>query len=196
MPAFSIYFHPTFLTNNTLNPKYMSKFLDLAASRHSVRSYTPQPIEAEKLDYVLECARLAPSAVNHQPWRLYLITPQSSPKMVNAIRQCYDRPWFATASHYLIITIRHDESWHRGSDGKDHGDIDVAILSEHICLAATEMGLGSCWVCNFDAALCRNLFSFGADEEPAVFIPLGYAADDDKPHDKIRRPLSEILTRL
>ena len=77
---------------------------------------------------------------------------------------------------YVIASILHDEEWVR-SDGKHHGDIDIAIAVEHLCLAATEQGLATCWVCNFDAALCKQLFGLSANEEPAVLIPLGYAAE-------------------
>ena len=68
---------------------------------------------------------------------------------------------------------------------------DIAIAVEHLCLAATEQGLATCWVCNFDAALCKELFALPENEEPAVIIPLGYAADELKP--KNRKALGEIV---
>ena len=61
-----------------------------------------------------------------------------------------------------------------------HGDIDIAIAVEHLCLAATEQGLAICWVCNFDAEKCKQLFSIAENEEPAVLIPIGYAVDEPK----------------
>ena len=76
-------------------------------------------------------------------------------------------------------------------DGKHHGDIDIAIAVEHLCLAATEQGLATCWVCNFDADKCRQLFTFDSNEEPAVLIPIGYAADE--PKEKNRKDITEIL---
>ena len=66
------------------------------------------------------------------------------------------------------------------SDGKHHGNIDIAIAVEHLCLAATEQGLATCWVCNFDAEKCKQLFGIADNEEPAVLIPIGYAADEPK----------------
>jgi len=62
---------------------------------------------------------------------------------------------------------------------------------EHLCLAATAQGLGSFWVCNFDAELCKKLFSLADNEEAAVLIPLGYAADE--PKEKKRKPMSDIV---
>jgi nitroreductase len=91
---------------------------------------------------------------------------------------------------YIIASLVHDEEWVR-SDGKAHGDIDVAIAVEHLCLAATEQGLATCWVCNFDAQLCSQLFSYAEGEEPVVLIPIGYPADEAKP--KVRKEMNEIL---
>ena len=62
---------------------------------------------------------------------------------------------------------------------------------EHLCLAATEQGLATCWVCNFDANLCKEQFGLPENEEPAVIIPLGYAADEMKP--KSRKAIDEIM---
>jgi len=174
----------------------MESFFDLANIRSSVRSYCPTTIEQSKMNYILECARLAPSAVNKQPWKIYLITPESTAELRQKIQQCYNRDWFKTAPYYLILCILHDQSWHRGNDGKDHGDIDISILAEHICLAAAEQGIGSCWVCNFDAKLCHELFELDCNEEPAVLIPLGYPSEDYLAKTKYRKPLEEIVIKL
>lgn len=160
--------------------------LELARNRYSCRSYKPLGVEKDKLDYILECIRLAPSAVNRQPWKFRIVSSQADKAKV---QRCYDREWFTTAPMYIIASVLHDEEWVR-SDGKHHGNIDIAIAVEHLCLAATEQGLATCWVCNFDAALCKNLFVMPESEEPSVIIPLGYAADSKK--EKIRKPINEI----
>ena len=164
-------------------------FLDLVKQRYSCRSYQAKSVEQEKVDYVMECVRFAPSAVNKQPWRFHVISGEDAKEK---LRQCYNREWFTTAPLYVIASILHDEEWVR-SDGKHHGDIDIAIAVEHLCLAATEQGLATCWVCNFDADLCRQQFSLAANEEPAVLIPLGYAAD--APKEKTRKTAEEIIVR-
>ncbi len=160
--------------------------LELVKQRYSCRSYKPCDVEKEKLEYVMECVRFAPSAVNKQPWRFHIVIREEDK---TKIQQCYDRDWFKTAPMYIIASILHDEEWVR-ADGKRHGDIDIAIAVEHLCLSATEQGLATCWVCNFDAALCKALFTLPASEEPAVIIPLGYA--DDEPKEKKRKSISEI----
>lgn len=162
-------------------------FLELVKQRYSCRAYKPLGVDKEKLDYILECVRLAPSAVNKQPWRFRIVSKEEDKVR---LQQCYNRDWFKTAPMYVVASVLHDEEWVR-SDGKHHGDIDIAIAVEHLCLAATEQGLATCWVCNFDAVLCKELFNLSDNEEPAVLIPLGYAEDEVKP--KNRKPIEAIV---
>lgn len=166
-------------------------FQSLCQQRYSVRSYTSEPVSQEQLEYIMECVRLAPSAVNFQPWHFYVV---SSEEGRQHIQQCYDREWFKSAPMYIICCVRHDEEWVRKADEKPHGQIDIAIAVEHLCLAATEQGLGTCWVCNFDAVLCHQLFHLPANEEPAVLIPIGHPVGDET--DKKRKDITEIVTTL
>jgi len=162
-------------------------FLELVKNRYSCRAYKPLAVEKAKLEYILECVRFAPSAVNKQPWRFHIVNNEGDRAK---LQKCYNREWFKTPPMYIIASVLHDEEWVR-ADGKHHGDIDIAIAVEHLCLAATEQGLASCWVCNFDAELCKSLFNMPKNEEPAVFIPLGYAADE--PREKKRKESGEII---
>lgn len=168
-------------------------FKELSEARFSVRNYTDQPVSDEQLSYIIECTRLAPSAVNFQPWHFYVVT---KPEDREKLHQCYARDWFRTAPMYIICCIRHDEAWVRKFDGKEHGNIDIAIATEHICLAAAEQGLGTCWVCNFDAALCHDLFALPTNEEAAVLIPVGHLAPDVEQKPKPRKTIDEIVTML
>ena len=104
-------------------------FLDLVKARYSVRSYRPQAVEREKVEYLLECARLAPSAVNFQPWRFFVV---ASDARREALRRCYHREWFAEAPLCIAVCVDESVSWKRKSDGHDHADIDAAIAAEHI----------------------------------------------------------------
>lgn len=163
------------------------RFLDLTKQRYSCRSYQERAVEKEKIEYVMECVRMSPSAVNRQPWRFRVVESDADRQR---LCQCYNREWFATAPTYIIASVLHNEEWIR-ADGKHHGNIDVAIAVEHLCLAAAEQGLGTCWVCNFDVELCSRLFDIPANEEVAVLIPIGYAADE--PKEKVRKNIDAIV---
>lgn len=161
-------------------------FLELVKNRYSCRAYKAKDVEREIIDYIMECVRFAPSAVNKQPWKFRIVETNEERAMV---QRCYDREWFKSAPVYIVASILHDEEWVRG-DGKQHGNIDIAIAVEHLCLAATEQELATCWVCNFNAQLCKELFRMSDDEEPAVLIPIGYA--NDEPNEKRRKNIEEI----
>ena len=151
------------------------ELLNIISKRRSVREYTTEDIEQEKIDYLMECARLAPSAVNYQPWK-FIIVKSTEKKAL--LHQCYHREWFAHAPLYIIALADTTQSWKRSSDEKDHGDIDVTIALEHIVLAATEKGLGTCWVCNFNVDLCKQLFNLPDNLVPIALIPIGYPAKE------------------
>ncbi|MDP4228060.1 MAG: nitroreductase family protein, partial [Bacteroidota bacterium] len=81
------------------------------------------------------------------------------------------------------------------SDEKDHCDIDAAIATDHMTLQATELGLGTCWICNFDPFLCKEILDLPENIEPVVILPLAYPADkpDVNRHENQRKPLDKIV---
>lgn len=166
--------------------------LNLIRDRYSVRDYADREVEPEKLNYILECARLAPSAVNRQPWRFVVV--RSAAKRA-ALATCYAREWFAAAPLYVVVCADTNRSWKRAADGHEFADVDAAIAAEHLCLAAAEQGLGCCWVCNFDPVKCREVLALGAGEYPVAIFPIGYAAADRAPV-KQRRPAAEVVTEI
>jgi len=163
--------------------------LKLISKRRSVREYTTDEIEQDKIDYIMECARLAPSAVNLQPWK-FIIVKSAEKKAL--LHQCYHRDWFLHAPLYIIALGDTAQSWKRRADEKDHGEIDVTIAVEHIALAAVEKGLGSCWVCNFKVDLCKELFNLPENLVPVAILPIGYPAKEEEEVSN-RKPASEII---
>lgn len=170
----------------------MNAFLDLAKNRYSCRQYDAREVEEQKLEQVLEAGRVAPSAVNFQPWHFYVIRGE---KNLQRLHPVYHREWFRTAPCVIVICGDHGQSWKR-KDGKDHCDIDVGIVTDHMTLQAADLGLATCWVCNFDAAMTSELLQLPEDLEPMVLLPLGYPLDrvDRERHGEKRKPLSEIVT--
>jgi nitroreductase len=166
-------------------------FLELAKSRYSVRNYLPRPVEQEKLDYLLECGRIAPSAANYQPWHIIVIRHEDMRKRIAAT---YDRKWFAEAPVILVFCGDHNKGWKRG-DGKDHTDIDISIIVDHITLAAAEQGLGTCWICDFDEKKCAEVLDLPPHIEPIALLPVGYPRNipDDRSRHLVRKRTEEIL---
>lgn len=167
-------------------------FLELVKERRSVRAYLPQEVEAEKIDYLLECGRLAPSACNRQPWRLIVVRDEARRK---ALRTAYDREWFGQAPVCIVVCVDDSEAWTRSCDGRCHSDVDAAIVAEHLVLAAAEQGLGYCWVCAFDPARCTEALGIEAPLRPVALLPIGYPAPAAA-SPKNRKPTDEIVKEL
>lgn len=175
----------------------INNFINLCQQRYSVRNFLSKEIAEEKIDYILECARLAPSAVNYQPWIFYIV---ENKEVQQKLHKAYDREWFATAPLYIVVCKDSSQSWKRtNSDAKDHGEIDASIVSTHICLAAHEVGLGTCWVCNFDPILIKKALVLKEQDnlEPIVVFPIGYIdTEKSKIPTKKRKELSEIVRKI
>lgn len=167
-------------------------FKELAEKRFSARAYTDEAVSKEDLHYIMECVRLAPSATNKQPWKFLVITSEEGK---NHLRACYDRPWFATAQTYILCMKAVDGCWVRASDHKQHGDIDLAIAIEHLCLAAAERGLGTCWVCNYDVDAVKKHFPVEGYEAVAL-IPVGHIAPSCPHAPKKRKELADIMEEI
>ena len=118
-------------------------FINIAKQRYSVRSYTDQKVEAEKLEKILEAAHVAPTAANLQPVHLIAVQGEEGLAKIGKAANIYGAPLA------IIVCADHNKAWVRPFDKKQTGDIDASILTDHMMLQATELGLGSVWVCYF-----------------------------------------------
>jgi nitroreductase len=165
------------------------QFVELIQKRYSVRAYKPDPVEEEKLQQVLEAARLAPTAANRQPFQLIVIPTAGREAELLRI---YHNKWFVQAPLVICACGLPAQGWVR-MDGKPYVDVDVAIAMDHLILAATDLGLGTCWIAAFDPAAAREVLSLPEGVEPIAFTPLGYPAD--RPGTKKRKALSQLVRR-
>lgn len=163
-------------------------FEKLAYSRFSVRSYKDTPVSVELLKKVIEAARIAPSAVNFQPWHFVIVDDETTKF---ALQESYPRDWFRQAPVYIIVCADRKKAWVRNSDNKNFADVDATIAADHLILQATDLGLGTCWVCNFDVEKCKQALKTPDYIEPLVIIPIGYTNDHLK--SKTRKSLDEIV---
>lgn len=164
------------------------EFMELVQKRYSVRTYKPDVIDDEKLNHILEAARLAPTAANRQPFRIIVIHTAGREEELKGI---YHRDWFVSAPVLICVCTLVSQAWVRGLDHKNYADVDAAIIMDHLILAATELGLGTCWVAAFNPERARQVLRLPEEVTPLLFTPLGYPAD--QPKDKEREPLSELV---
>jgi nitroreductase len=162
-------------------------FSELIKKRYSVRAYKPDPVEDDKLQQVLAAARLAPSAANRQPFQLIVIHTAGREA---ELRRIYHRSWFSQAPLVICICGLPERAWVR-RDGQYYHYVDAAIAMDHLILAATNLGLGTCWVAAFDVDAAREVLGLPDEVEPVAFTPLGYPAGQPGP--KERKALSELV---
>ena len=164
------------------------EIFDLISRRYSVRAYKPDPVEDEKLAKILEAARLAPTASNRQPFQVIVM---HTAERKSELGRIYRQPWFVQPPLILGVCGVASQAWVRSSDHRRYLDVDVAIVMDHMILAATDLGLGTCWIAAFNATAAREALQLPAEIEPLLFSPLGYPAD--RPGPKERKPLSELV---
>ncbi len=112
----------------------------------------------------------------------------------NKLFEAYPRDWFVKAPVILIFSVDRALSW-KSRDGKDFGDIDIAIAADHVTLAAADLGLGTCWLGAFDPVKCRQAVNLPEKLEPVIMMPLGYpeyTASPDR-HSTRRKSLEDII---
>ena len=162
-------------------------YYEVTRKRHSIRGYESRDVEQDKLERILEAARIAPSACNAQPWRFVVVRKT---EIKEELKAAYSKSWFWTAPVIICACGILAEAWRR-SDGKSYLDVDVAIAMDHLILAATAEGLGTCWIGAFDPIEVRRILHLSPGIEPIALTPLGYSSVF--PEAKSRKPCDEIM---
>ena len=167
------------------------ELLEIAKKRFSVRSYTDQKVEPEKLNKILEAAHVAPTAANLQPVHLIVAQSDEALAKINMAANIYHAPLA------IIVCADHSKAWVRPFDKKQTGDIDASILTDHMMLQATELGLGTVWVCFFKPDVIKKEFQLPDNLEPINILAIGYGkgiAEDSERHSETRIPMEELVS--
>lgn len=161
------------------------ELMDVIRQRRSIRKYKPDPVPQEALDYVLEAARLAPSWANTQCWKFIVVT---DPRVKSELAKAGNE-WTAHAP--VLIAACADPSVPGTKDDQAYYMLDIGIAMEHLILAASERGLGTCWIGWFKEDIAKRALGVPEGIRVVAFTPLGYP--DEAPSPKPRKALSEIV---
>lgn len=170
-------------------------FHTLLETRYSVRNYLPTPIEPEKLETILDAARLAPTAANRQPQKIYVLqSDEAIAKVRSVTRMAFNAP--------VVLMVCYDEtlSWKNTLQtfGEEYegGEVDAAIVTSMMMMQATELGLGTLWVRGFDSRKLIEAFELPENIKPVCLMPLGYANPETPRPVRPRKPVDEIMISL
>lgn len=166
------------------------EFYDTIKQRRSIRSMRGDPISDAVLMRILEAGRLAPSWCNRQCWRFLVVKDGAKLKQLADILG-ENSAAEAVRQAPVSLLVLADPSDSARFEGKSYYLADAAIAMEHIILAATAEGLGTCWVGAFSEYSVRNLFALPRDISIIGITPIGYP--NETPAAQVRRPLNEIL---
>jgi nitroreductase len=167
-------------------------FSQLIKKRYSCRQYSSKPVAQDLLEKVLEAARLAPTAANKQPFKLFVIPTSTYQSQLTKI---YPKDWFVQAPYVICACALPDRGWVRHRfDNQNYSTVDVSIVVDHITLQAADLGLATCWVGAFDPQAARDQLELPDELVPVAFTPLGYPLDSSK--NKERKPLNDLVEFL
>lgn len=176
---------------------------DAIARRVSCRAYQLTPVPDAHLTQILEAARLAPSACNQQPWRFAVVRDIHLRRRIveEGFLPGIKMTWAIRAPVHVIIAMERSFFTHRlaaSVSGVDYPWVDIGIAGEHLVLAATELGLGTCWIGWINPRVVARIVGWPVSVKPVVVITVGYACDPNAgpPPASRRKPLAELARWL
>ena len=169
--------------------KQFTSLMDLIEKRKSIRSYKPQDVEEEKLNYILQAFRKAPSAKNLQPWKLIVVKDKK--KISDLSIACNNQTFISEAPVLIVACAKEDEAYGVMGGYMNSYPVDIALALEHLILAATEKGLGTCWIGAFKEKLVKDLLDVPDNVRVVAITPVGYPAVEGRTRG--RKPISEIV---
>ena len=168
-------------------------FMNILESRYSCHAFSKVPVSESKLEMILEAGRLAPSAANCQPVRVWVVQSEEALSRLREVHPCYGAPVV------LVVGCRNEEAWVRESDGVNAAKTDAAIVLTHLMLTATDAGLANMWIWDFDPRKVREALPETREHGVYALLAVGHpAAAEGKPtqlHAE-RKPLEQLVIKL
>ncbi|MHA2017569.1 MAG: nitroreductase family protein [Promethearchaeota archaeon] len=162
------------------------EFNDVILKRRSIRKFKQDPVQDEKIRKIIEAARLAPTWSNKQGVRYIIIKDQNT---IKEIANATTQKWTENVPMFIIVCISPVNSG-KNMNNLEYFTVDAAICMEHIILAATNEGLGTCWIGWFDEEKIKELLSVPDKTRIIALTPLGYS--DYTPREQNRKSLDKI----
>ena len=169
-------------------------FQELAKNRYSVRSFRETPIEKEHMDLILEAGRVAPTACNFQPQKIYVArSAEAREKLASVCRCTFGAPVI------LIVCYDRERDWkNKLMPGLTSGETDAAIVCTHMMLQAADLGVGSCWVGYFNPDKVSEVLGLPENITVTALLPIGYPAENAEPlplHSQYRE-LADLVAEI
>jgi nitroreductase len=165
------------------------EFMDVIRRRKSTRSYNDADVEEDKLHQLIEAARLAPSWANKQCWKYIIVNDEEK---IRKLAAGIINSWMKNVK--MVIVACADPKKSGTKNGMEYYLVDVGISMEHLVLAATNLGLGTCWIGGFDEKRVKELLNIPETIKVVAMTPVGYPSDDGV-RNKIARKIIRANSR-
>ncbi len=166
-----------------------TSLMDIIEARRSVRSYKSREIEDDKLNYILDAFRLAPSAKNLQPWKL--VVAKNKKIIKDLAIACNNQTFLEEAPVLIAACANEQEAYGRMGGYMNSYPVDIGLALEHLVLAATEQGLGTCWIGAFKEQLVKDILGIPEEVKVVALTPVGYPSREASRRG--RKPMDEIV---
>ena len=169
-------------------------FEELSTVRCTPRSYYTKPVEDEKIQKILQAGRVAPTAKNNQPQKVYVVQSPAAMEKLRAVTPCHYNAPLA-----MIICYDKNQEWHNPTDETiTSGVEDASIVATHMMLQAADLGVHSTWVNMFNPDETRKAFDLPKNEVPVLLMMFGYltASAAPAPTHTNKKPLSDTVQFL
>ena len=168
-------------------------FMRILGSRYSCHSFSSFPVSDSKLQMILEAGRMAPSAFNCQPVRIWVVRSEEALARLHKVHPCYGAPMV------LIVGCRNEEAWVRPTDGVNAAKTDAAIVLTHLMLTATDAGLANMWIWDFDPHEVREVLPETKEHGVYALLAIGYPAEKEGAPTDLhgnRKPMEDLVRYL
>ena len=168
------------------------EFQELIEKRYSCRKFSNKKVEPELIEKIIEAGRIAPTAVNTQPFKIFWFNSEQARDNIRQASSCT-----FGADQFLIVGYKEANGWERPFDQRNFADIDAGIAATHMMLAIEDLGLSTTWVGYFDAPMLQSLYPQMKAYHLIALFPIGYAAEDAVPSERhFKRKSKEELVEI
>lgn len=161
--------------------------LDLMQKRHSVRSYSDKKVSQDMIERIVKAGVLAPTACNFQPIKILVIKSEKYLEKLSSAANFYNAPLV------FAVLAKKDDAWHRPFDDMVSDQIDASIVTDHMMLEATELGLGSVWICFFKPDVIQDCIDIEDGYEVINLLAVGYEDVNSNIPPKKRKDISKLV---
>lgn len=182
----------SFVDKHIANLNFETRFADMVTAQYHCKSFSEGKVNPIKINKILEVARIAPSAENRNPTHVWAVTSEEAVARIREVHPTFGAPVV------FMVGVDREKAWMRKFDGKSSADTDAAVVTLHILLEASDLGLGIVWLSEFDPVKLAEKFPETEGYEVTALLAVGNPDPSEEPEipENEHEPLEKFATIL